>query len=102
MHWNDRGPERLIFQVYWKNEQKQCFVSVDLFYAFEHVRAVRCVCVCVLVVHVVGMLVLLPLVCCFGLLSLDHAAADDAVEAAQVEESDGAEQPHRHNLDRVR
>lgn len=69
----------------------------------------RCVCVCVLVVltemmevHVVGMLLLLPLVCCFGLFSLDHAAADDAVEAAQVEESDGAEQPHRHNLDRVR
>lgn len=47
------------------------------------------------------MLVLLPLVRCFGLFSLDHAAADDAVKAAKVEESDGAEQSHGHNLDRV-
>lgn len=51
---------------------------------------------------VVVMLVLLSLALrCFGLFSLDHAAADDAVKAAQVEESNGAEQPHGHNLNRA-
>lgn len=48
-----------------------------------------------------GMLVLLPLVSCFALFSLDHTAADDAVKAAQIEESNGTEQAHGHNLDRV-
>lgn len=51
---------------------------------------------------VVVMLVLLSLVGCFGLFSLDHAAADDAVKAAQVEEGNGAEQPHGHNLSRAK
>ena len=41
---------------------------------------------------------LLPLVGRLGLLSLDHAAAHDAVEAAQVEEGDCPEQPHGHDL----
>lgn len=50
---------------------------------------------------VVVMLVLLPLVGCFGLFSLDHAATDDAVKAAQVEQSNGAEQSHGHNLKKI-
>lgn len=34
-------------------------------------------------------LLLLPLVGCFRLLPLNHAAADDAVKTPQVEEGDG-------------
>lgn len=41
---------------------------------------------------------LLSLVGCFALLPLNHAAAHNAVKAAQVEERNGSEQPHGHNL----
>lgn len=43
-------------------------------------------------------LLLLPLVSCFGLFPLNHAAAHNAVKTAQVEEGDGPKQPHGHNL----
>lgn len=41
---------------------------------------------------------LFPLVRRLRLLPLNHAAAHDAVEAPQIEEGDGAEQPHGDNL----
>lgn len=41
---------------------------------------------------------LFPLVRRLGLLPLNHAAAHDAVEAPQIEEGDGAEQPHGDDL----
>lgn len=41
---------------------------------------------------------LFPLVRRFRLLPLNHAAAHDAVEAPQVEEGDGAKQPHGDDL----
>lgn len=41
---------------------------------------------------------LFPLVRRFRLLPLNHAASHDAVEAPQIEESDGAEQPHGDDL----
>lgn len=59
------------------------------------------VCVCLgraVMVERQEALALLRLVGRFALLLLDHAAAYNAVEAAQVEECDGAEQPHGHNL----
>lgn len=43
-------------------------------------------------------LMLLSLVCCFRLLSLDHASAHNAVKTAKVEEGNGAKQTHRNNL----
>lgn len=43
-------------------------------------------------------LLLLGLVGCFRLLPLNHAAAHDAVETPQVEEGDGAKQPHGDDL----
>lgn len=43
-------------------------------------------------------LLLLCLVSCFRLLPLNHAAAHDAVETPQVEESNGAKQPHGDDL----
>lgn len=41
---------------------------------------------------------LFPLVRRLRLLPLNHAAAHDAVEAPQIEEGDGAEQPHGDDL----
>lgn len=41
---------------------------------------------------------LLPLVGCFRLLPLNHAAAYDAVKTPQVEEGDTPKQPHCDNL----
>lgn len=43
-------------------------------------------------------LLLLPLVGCFRLLPLNHAAAHNAVKTAQVEQGDGTKQPHGNNL----
>lgn len=41
---------------------------------------------------------LLPLVRRLRLLPLNHAAAHNAVKAPQIEEGDGAEQPHGDDL----
>ena len=43
-------------------------------------------------------LLLLPLISCFRLLPLNHAAAHNAVKTPQVEEGDGAKQSHGNNL----
>lgn len=43
-------------------------------------------------------LLLLPLISCFRLLPLNHAAPHNAVKAPQVEEGDGAKQSHGNNL----
>lgn len=45
---------------------------------------------------------LIPLVRRLRLLPLNHAAAHDAVEAPQIEEGDGAEQPHGDDLSGTR
>lgn len=41
---------------------------------------------------------LLPLISCFRLFPLNHAAAHNAVKAPQVEEGDGPKQSHGNNL----